>query len=256
MLVWILRGDELEHVRRRGQPVHRGLLAQDRDPGLEVGRLDVGDQAPLEPVAQPVLERLEPLGRAVGGQHDLLVGVVQRVEGVEELLLGLGLALQELDVVDQQHVDVAVAALEPVLPVVADRVDELVGELLAGDVAHLGPVVEAAHVVADGVEQVGLAQPGVAVDQQRVVGLARRLGHRDGRGVGEAVGRADHEGLEGVLRVEPGLAGRGPRRARAGPASDGGCDEHLSILSTYRLVGLSRLGSMLAGRRTVAERRC
>ena len=52
------------------------------------------------------------LGAPVGGEHDLLVGVVQRVEGVEELLLGLGLALQELDVVDQQHVDVAVAALE------------------------------------------------------------------------------------------------------------------------------------------------
>ena len=211
MLVWILRGDELQHVRRRGEPVHRGLLAQDRDAGLEVGRLDVGDQAPLEPVAQPVLERLEPLGCAVGGEHDLLVGVVEGVEGVEELLLGLGLALQELDVVDQEHVDVAVAPLEPVLPVVADRVDELVGELLAGDVAHLGAGVEAAHVVADGVQQVGLAQPGVAVDEQRVVGLARRLGHRDGRRVGEAVGGADDEGLEGVLRVQPGLALVGPR---------------------------------------------
>ena len=31
---------------------------------------------------------------------------------MEELLLGLLLALQELDVVDEQHVDVAVAALE------------------------------------------------------------------------------------------------------------------------------------------------
>lgn len=40
---------------------------------------------------------------------------------MEELLLGLGLALQELDVVDEEHVHVAVAALEPVLPVVADR---------------------------------------------------------------------------------------------------------------------------------------
>ena len=55
---------------------------------------------------------VELLGRPVGGDHDLLVGVVQRVEGVEELLLGLLLALQELDVVDQQDVDVAVAALE------------------------------------------------------------------------------------------------------------------------------------------------
>ena len=48
-------------------------------------------------------------------QHDLAVGLVEVVEGVEELLLGLLLALDELDVVDEQHVDVAVAALEGVV---------------------------------------------------------------------------------------------------------------------------------------------
>ena len=108
----IRRGDELEHVRRREQPLLRGLLLQDRDPGLQVGRLDVGEQAPLEPGPQPVLQRGQLLGRAVGGDDDLLVRVVQRVEGVEELLLRALAVLQELDVVDQQDVDVAVAALE------------------------------------------------------------------------------------------------------------------------------------------------
>ena len=49
-------------------------------------------------------------GEAVGGEHELRAGLVQRVEGVEELLLGLGLALEELDVVDEQDVDVAVGA--------------------------------------------------------------------------------------------------------------------------------------------------
>ena len=40
------------------------------------------------------------------------------------------LALQELDVVDEEHVDVAVTALEVRGLVVADAVDEVVGELL------------------------------------------------------------------------------------------------------------------------------
>jgi len=62
---------------------------------------------PLESGAQPVLECGQLLGRPVGGDDDLLVGVVQRVEGVEELLLDAFLALDELDVVDQQHIDVA-----------------------------------------------------------------------------------------------------------------------------------------------------
>ena len=52
------------------------------------------------------------LRRHVARDHDLLVVVVQRVEGVEEGLLRRVLALQELDVVDQQDVDLAVARLE------------------------------------------------------------------------------------------------------------------------------------------------
>ena len=49
-------------------------------------------------------------GRAVAGQHDLLVRLVQRVEGVEKFLLNAFLAGQKLDVVNQQHVGLAVFA--------------------------------------------------------------------------------------------------------------------------------------------------
>ncbi len=65
----------------------------------------------------------------------------------------------------------------------------------------------------DRVQQVGLAQPGLAVDEQRVVGLGRRLGHGHGGRVREAVGRADDEAVEGVLGVRQwarrGAAGAG-----------------------------------------------
>ena len=159
---------------------------------------------------------VEPLGRPVGADHDLLVGVVQRVEGVEELLLRLLLALEELDVVDQEHVDVAVAALQGGGVGVLDRVDHVVGERLGGDVADLRAGPQVAHVVADRVQQVGLAESGVAVHQQRVVGLAGRLGDGDGGGVGEPVGGPDHEGLEGVARVQRAVRDPGGQRG-AGP---------------------------------------
>ena len=55
---------------------------------------------------------VEVARQAVGGEHELGAGLVERVEGVEELLLGLGLALEELDVVDEQDVDAAVGGLE------------------------------------------------------------------------------------------------------------------------------------------------
>ena len=89
-----------------------GALAQDRQARGEVGRLDVGDRPGGEALAQAVLERLQVVRGPVGGEHDLAAAVVQGVERVEELLLGPGLALEELDVVEQQHVDVAEAGLE------------------------------------------------------------------------------------------------------------------------------------------------
>ena len=109
--------------------------------------------------------------------------------------------------------------------------------------------------MADRVQQVGLAQPGVAVDQQRVVGLARRLGHRDGGRVREPVGRADDEGLEGVLRVEPGLERAAARRRSSRSVDVGALGRGrrrgiLVDLSTCRLSTSStrRLGVVGAGR--------
>ena len=135
---------------------------------------------------------------------------------MEELLLEALLVLDELDVVDEQDVAPPVAALEGAVAVGADGVDEVVQEVLGGDVAHAHrPGSCCAHVVADGVQEVGLAQPGVAVDEQRVVGPGRLLGHGQGGGVGEAVGLADDEGLEGVVGVEADLA-QGPEVVAAG----------------------------------------
>ena len=105
----------------------------------------------------------------------------------------------------------------------AHRVDELARELLDRRVAHLQTRAEALDVVADRVEQVRLADPGRAVQEERVVGVAGQLGDRERRGVREAVARADHELVEGVLRVQAvgvgGAAAPGPRRRRVGGAS-------------------------------------
>ena len=210
-------GDELEHLGRHPAVVPLGLVAQDGEPCLEVGRLDVGDEAPLEPAPQAVFERLDGVGCAVGGDDDLLVRSVQRVEGVEELLLEAFLALHELDVVDEQDVHVAVAALEEPGGVLPDGVDVLVQEVLGGHVAHGVVGVVLVDVVPDGVEQVGLAQAGLAVDEQRVVRAGRRLRDPQRGGQRELVGRPLHEGLERVLAVQ---TPRGARWSR-GFASDG-----------------------------------
>ena len=58
--------------------------------------------------------------RAVAADDDLLLRVVERVERVEELGLRAFLAGEELDVVDEQHVDAAIALAEIEDAVVAD----------------------------------------------------------------------------------------------------------------------------------------
>ena len=104
----------------------------------------------------------------------------------------------------------------------------------------------------DRVQQVGLAQPGLAVDEQRVVGLGRRLGDRDGGRVGEAVARADDEGVEGVLRVQPGrldldrLPLGNPRAhrpaARPGPVLNGEVSSAMSSSASSSSVSVAVSG--------------
>ena len=139
---------------------------------------------------------------AVAADDDLLLGVVQGVERVEELGLRPLLAGEELDVVHQQDVDVAVALAEAEHPLVLHRVDHLVHEALGRDVGQLQPGHAVEQVLADRVHQVRLAESHAAVEEQRVVGAGGRLGDRDRGGVRELVRRADDERRERVARVQ------------------------------------------------------
>ena len=159
-------------------------------------------------------------GRPVRGDHDLALRV-ERVERVEELLLGPLLAFEELDVVDEQEVAVAVAAVELGIVRRLQRDDEVVHELLGGDVANTEPGLHSRDVAADRVEEVGLAEPGASVDEERVVGVGRRLRDGERGGVREAVGRADHEGVEGVFGMEVAAASTVGRELSAADGSRG-----------------------------------
>src|SRR5439155_12454912 len=82
------------------------------------------------------------------------------------------------------------------------RLDELARELFHGDVADREPLAVELHVVADRMKEVGLAEPGPAVDEERVVGLAGLLRHGEGGPVSEAVSVADDELPERIAWVE------------------------------------------------------
>ena len=198
-----LRGDVHGHVVGQRNRLGIGLFPQDCHLGLEIRRLHVGDESPLEARSEALFEPWNVMRRAVAAEDDLLLRVVEGVEGVEELVLRAFLAGDELDVVDEQDVDRAVALTELQNPVVADGVDHLVHETFRRDVGEPQPRRVLHDVLADGVHQVGLAQADAAVDEQRVVGERRCFGHRPAGGVRELVRGADDEGVEGVARVQP-----------------------------------------------------
>ena len=122
---------------------------------------------------------------------------------MEELLFGLDLRREELDVVDEQDVVAAVVALEALHRAVADCPHELVRERLDGRVADGEPTAVGLNVVPDRVQEVGFTDAGRAIDEQRVVGLPGQLGDGERGRMREPVRIADDELPEGVLRVEP-----------------------------------------------------
>ncbi len=143
---------------------------------------------------------------------------MQRIEGVEELLHRLLLVGEELDVIEQEDVALlAVARAELRHAVLFERVDEVVGESLAREVDDVAVGVLLHRVVADRVHEVRLAEAHAAVEEERVVRFARSVGDSGAGRDRELVRRSDHEGIEGVLRVDLQLSrGRGIARRRRG----------------------------------------
>jgi hypothetical protein len=106
-------------------------------------------------------------------------------------------------------------------------VDVLVHEAFAGEVEDARARPALADLVADGVQEVRLAQADAAADEERVV--FGRVGAGDGArgGVRQLVRRTGDEGLEDVFLVERG------RRAEVAAV----LDDHLALRRTERLDG-------------------
>ena len=86
-----------------------------------------------------------------------------------------------------------------------DARDEFVGEVFAAGVEDLGVGIVPGDAVADGIKQMRFAETRVTVDEQRVVGLPRRVGDGERCRVREGVGGTDDEGVEGQLIVHHGV---------------------------------------------------
>ena len=175
------------------------LVARDLD-GDGEARVEAARHALIE----AVLAHAELRGRTVGSEDDLLALGDEHVEGVEEELERTRRAGHVLNVVDDEHVDVAVVLREDVrcaAVLVTDGVrvvgDEVGRRLVDADAR--GVVLR--DVVLDGAEKVRLPQPALSIDKEWVVALVLAVGHLECRLIGELVLVADDEAVERELRV-------------------------------------------------------
>ena len=83
-----LIGDVHHRFVRNVEIFRLRFLAQNGDPRLQVRRLNIGDQSPFEPGAQPFFQCRNFLRRTVAGNDDLLMFFMQRIKCMEKFLLG------------------------------------------------------------------------------------------------------------------------------------------------------------------------
>ena len=121
----------------------------------------VRHKAPFEPRADTVFQLVHLHRRAVGRDDDLLSRFIERVERVEELLLRLLLAGDELDIVHQEKIGAAVFGAQILAAADLDGVDKIVREIVALDVYDLRLWIFRVDRAADGEKKVRFAEPGL-----------------------------------------------------------------------------------------------
>src|SRR5699024_786457 len=82
------RGDEFQDRSINGGAIGRRLLHQNGNTSFQIWRLNICNQSAFKAGSQPVFQSGQLLRRAVRGQNNLLISLVQSIEGMEELFLG------------------------------------------------------------------------------------------------------------------------------------------------------------------------
>ena len=127
---------------------------------------------------------------------------------MEKFLLGGFLTGDKLNIIHQEQIRFPVFGAEFDIFTVFNGVNQLVGELVALDVDNVGVGIFLADAVGNGVQQMGLANAGRAIEKQRVVHLTRGLADGNGSGMGKPVGGAHHKIVKGKLGVKIHRRGR------------------------------------------------
>src|SRR5205807_9719919 len=128
--------------------------------------------------------------------------LVQGIESVKVLFLCAFVLRQELDIIHQQHIYSAELVAEAGHLVIAQRVNHLVDELLAGDVANGRLRQPTLDLMSNGLHQVGFAHTYPAIEKERVIGFRWTFRYGLASCMGKLIPAADHKCVERVPWIE------------------------------------------------------
>ena len=119
---------------------------------------------------------------------------------MKKLLLYPLLVRQKMNVVNQQYVGFAVFATKLRQAVVLDRLNKFVGETFRRNVNNLRIRLMLPYEMPDRLRQMGLPEPRVAVNKQRIIGFPGCVRHRCCRRMCQLIAGTHHKRIKSVLR--------------------------------------------------------
>ena len=184
-----------------------GFSAENGTFVFEFRELEIEGAGPSETRGEAFVDGFN-LGReAIASDDDLFVELIEIVKDVEEFFLGLFLADDELEIVDDEDVEFAEFKIEFFTFTEFYGVDKIGVEMRNRGVEDFQRGVFSQKFIADGLDEVGFAEARAAIEEERVIAAARGVDDTASGGNGEIVIRTDDEVIEGVFRVKTRFAG-------------------------------------------------
>ena len=125
--------------------------------------MQISHHTAAQPRTQPVFNARKIGRRFIGGNHNLLAGIHQRIEGMEKFFLRIVLADQELQIIHHQHINRTQCFLEFHGGLAAQRRNEAIHEFLGTHVGHMARGVLFANGPGNGMHQMRLAKPNATI---------------------------------------------------------------------------------------------
>ena len=109
---------------------------------------------------------------------------------------------QELNIINDQDIDMAVSVAKLMERTAFDRADEVIDEGFTGEVAVFETGLTLLDSMADTLEQMGFTEPGRPICEERVIRPSGVFGDSDRRGVGQSVTWPGNKIVEGIARIQ------------------------------------------------------